>query len=470
MTGPTRRDHEDGPPSTARPAEAPRQGHGGVPAARFRPAGGARLLLVVGSLLGSSASPLIAAAPAIASTVAASTSTAVAATVRLATDVEDVIPRLERQSFAGALNAAALDRVERDLLLALFDDYEVTLEQLARDLEDRRIEAGRDRYDDAIAGRIRLSPDELRALRRDIAIADLESWRPASLAIGDLLEICRFSLDGSSAERLAAELPGLRRSAYLDALAGGEDPRLQAGEAVDLERLMIAGAREELAGVPGGSVEAVLAAWSAAIDPILPATAGEIRAARIERRIARTAGDLAAVEDADGRLVAAWARLHGPLTAAVDRVAELAREADGEAAAAAWRDRVRQAAFPWLHAASRRPELAADWVARNVGGTAATEARGLADRWVRDRAECDDETVALVLEARRDHRRIVHPRSRLGLLGGGRPAEIFRELLKVSGRAEQIDREAEDAIAALLDPADRGRMRSALRALMLRRR
>jgi len=397
-----------------------------------------------------------------------------AATARLhhaaADDVEDVLPRLEREDFAGALNAASLGRGERDLLMAFYEDYRATLEQLAAEQDARRVAAGRDRYDDAIAGRLRLTPDELAGLRREIALADLDTWRPASLALADLLELCQFSLEAGSAERLAAELPGLRRHAYLSAIAAGDDPRLEAGESVDLERLLMAASREELADVPGGSLETVLAGWSAAIDSILPATAGEIRAARIERRVARGEGDLAGMEDADERLVAAWARLHAPQTAAADRIARLAREAGGESAVAAWRDRVRRAAFPWLYEGARRPVLAAEWVARNVGGDPAAEARAIADRWVGDRGACDAETAALILEARRDHRRIVHPRSSPALLGGGRPEEIFRELLRVSGRAEQIDREAEEAIADLLEPSDRGRMRSDLRALMMRRR
>jgi hypothetical protein len=406
----------------------------------------------------------------LASVAAASAHAGAALAQPAASRLADVAPRLERTNFSAALTDAELARGERDLLMALFEDYRSGLQEIASDLEARRIEAGRDRFDDAIAGRIRLSPDEIKALRGDIARADLMTWAPATAALSDLLELCGLSLEPGAAARFEAEVPALRRAAFLGSLAAADAGRLEAGESVDLQQLLSAAVREELNGAPIGQLETVLAAWAAAIDPILPVTAGEIRAARIQRGIARSLRDPQAVAAADAELIAAWRRLHGPLEAASRRIEEIARGTGGDGAAAAWRDRVQRASFPWLYEGARRPELAADWMGRNVSD-AGLVARGreLAATWRVDRAACDAETVALMVEARTQEDRIVHPRADLGLLGGGRAAEIFRELLRISGRAEQIDREAEEAIAALLTPTERSRMRADVRAMSFRR-
>lgn len=433
---------------------------------------GRSLTIVVGlaGLAGISVAPVSAAASAAAAVSASHAGTSVIGMQPAASRLADVAPRLERTIFSAALANAGLARGERDLLMALFDDYRSGLQQLASDLEARRIEAGRDRFDDVIAGRLRLSPDEIKALRRDIARADLATWPPATAALADLLDLCDISLDPDPAARFQAEVPALRRAAFLGSLAADEAGRLEAGESVDLEPLLFVAAREELAGAPAGQLETILAAWAAAIDPILPVTAGEVRAARIERGIARSAGDARDLADADAKIIAAWRRLHGPLEAASRRIEDIARDAGGDGAAAAWRDRVQRASFPWLHGAARRPEMAADWMGRNVSDAVlVAEGRALAATWRVDRAACDSETIALMIEARIQQDRIVHPRADLGLLGGGRAAEIFRELLRISGRAEQIDREAEEAIAKLLAPADRSRMRADVRAMARRR-
>jgi hypothetical protein len=386
-----------------------------------------------------------------------------------ASDLAEVRPQLQRTDFSAALTAAELSRGERDLLMALFDDYRGTLLSLAAGLEAERIAAGRDRYDDAIAGRLRLSAEELADLRRRIAMADLGIWAPASAALEDLLEICGLSLGDASAARFAARTDTIRRAAYLAGLAGGDADRTEAGESVDLERLVLQAADAELAGIPAAPIEAALGDWVAAIDPILGDVAGTIREARVLRRIARTDRDPRAMAAADDRLVAAWERLHTPLEAAAARVEQVARDGGGESAATAWRERVRRAMFPWLAGGPHRAELSVEWIERNIGDPAmVAAARGVLAEWRARRADCEERTVALVLEARRQMRRVVHPRVMLDLLEGGPAAEVFREMLRISGETELVDRDAEATIGADLSPEDRRRMQAAVRVLILR--
>lgn len=398
------------------------------------------------------------------------TTTTVAATITQpnASDLVDVVPQLQRTDFSAAMTAAELSRGERDLLMALFDDYRGTLLSLAAGLEAERIAAGRDRYDDAIAGRLRLESGEIADLRRRIAMADLGIWAPASAAMEDLLEICLLSLADGPASRFAARTPMLRRAAYLAGLAGNERDRTEAGESIDLIRLVLEAADAELAGVPASSIDAVLRDWADAVDPVLGGAAEAIREARVLRRIARTDRDVRAMAEADERLLSGWQPLHAALEAASTRLEQLAREAGGEAAATAWRDRVRGAAYPWLAGGPHRAELSVEWIQRNLGEAAATGARDVLADWRLRRAECEERAVALMLEARRQLRRVVHPRVTLELLDGGRAAEIFRELLRLSGETELVDREAEAAIGADLSPEDRRRMQSAVRVLILR--
>ena len=386
-----------------------------------------------------------------------------------ASDLADVLPQLQRTDFSAALTAAELSRGERDLLMALFDDYRGTLLSLAAGLDAERIAAGRDRYDDAIAGRLRIPSEELAELRRRIALADLGIWAPASAALEDLLEICSLSLGDASAGRFAARTAVLRRATYLGSLSGGDGDRTEAGESVDLERLVRQAADAELAGIPAAAIEAAVGQWAAAIDPILADAAGSIREARILRRIARTDRDPRAMAEADDRLVTAWERLHTPLEAAAARVEQLARDGGGEVAATAWRDSMRRAMYPWLAGGPHRAELSVQWIERNIGDPAvAAAARGVLADWRARRADCEERTAALVLEARRQLRQVIHPRATLDLLGGGQAAEIFREMLRLSGETELVDREAEAAIGADLSPEDRRRMHAAVRVLILR--
>lgn len=381
----------------------------------------------------------------------------------------EVVPRISDAAFNRAIAQADLSRGSRDMVRMLFTDYEMSLEDLAVDVDDALGEAGRDRLDAMIDGRIDLVPSEAAEIRVDMAMARVAGWSPAADLLEELLMTPGALLGGDELARFQALVPGLRRRAYLAAIASEGDRRLEAGASVDLIALVDLARTKELSAVPPERLAPVIAGWAAAVDLVIADAARDAWIGRIEARAVAGVGasrDAAErMEAVDDRIISAWERLHAPLEMAAGRIASLAQQAGGEEAAIAWRTRIQRACHPWLAERPARPPFVLSWIERNVNDaeTVAT-ARSILASWQGDGADCDARTIDVVVGARRDFRRVIHPRTRSSLIADSDLREIKNRLLQLSGERQAIDREATTALEALVPAGDRTRMRRAVDA------
>jgi len=371
-------------------------------------------------------------------------------------------PRLDRSAFSALIAPVTMGEDQRFIAQMLFADYTSGMSDLMVQANTRANEAGRQRVDDALSGRRRMSPEELRAKRIAVLEVQRELWPQSDELLDDMLGTLVGVLNDEQREPIDAALPALRRSLWLEPWRARHKEREYAGEGLDVVELVEDSWNQEFAGIDADEVAAILGQYETHMDALLADAGPQLRAAFLDRRIARITKDLDRMRAAERSIIEAWRQLSALNEHAATSIAAAAGRI-GPEAVAAWNRRVRRATWPWL-VESTGPRRRIEWI-RQSGAEAETLA--VAERIYQQFAQRRDtlitEAVTLMLEARLEHGRIIHPAIDPATVDGNRERELYQDLLKNSGARSHAERDASERLDAALPAAKRAAMRREVR-------
>lgn len=397
---------------------------------------------------------------------------AIASVASAQSSIERVEPRVARAELGKVLARLAIDDDQRLITDMLYADYAVALVRLAERATQRAEDAGRQRVEDALSGRVFLDPDELRRLRVAVTRADLESWEEADRLARGLLDDTRLSFDPETAAVYDDAVRGVRRSMYLAPHRAREHDDAYAGDGIDVIVLV------DAASAPGGELEAidparfavVLDRYADRIDQHLRDTAADARRSEAALAIARIERNEGARRSEEQAAVSRWREQFDITRSATEAVAAIAREAAGAAAETRWRDRVEAALFPRLFAPGSAEKTYA-WIESRVDDPdVQAQARTFHDDFTRRDRTLRQEASGLMLRGRLERGVIVHSRMDPVSIADPGVRDLYQSLLKNSGRRAALDAETAGALEGLLTERQRKQMRADIAASAYGRR
>ncbi|MHC5004085.1 MAG: hypothetical protein ACYTJ0_13290 [Planctomycetota bacterium] len=370
-----------------------------------------------------------------------------------------IVPRLDRQGFGMLVERLELQSEQRLIAELAFVDYVAAIDELATQADAEADRIGRRRLQDALAGRVRLAPDELRRIQVGVWRAHQRMWPRSDELLQGLLDAMGGLLADEQRPAAGPAMMDLRRRLWLAPRRAGAAMPEYAGDGVDVADLLAA------ALAPGGELEAIdraaitpaLDEYVVRIDALLREDAAAERAGALERRIARMQADVETARRLEREAVVRWRRLYTVNEQAVAAIAGTAAARLGEEAARRWRLRWRRACFPWLHR-DQRPDRLHAWMRTEALGVAQRERADAAYRDYAVRREAlIGSTIELVLQGRLQLERLVTPTSTGSELEGPGGAELHGALLKRSGEWQALLDSATAALEAVLTPEQRRR-------------
>jgi len=396
---------------------------------------------------------------------------AATAVARADAPLERVEPRVERRLYLDLVEHLAIEADARMISDLLYSDYSVELEKLGQRIEMRAEEAGRQRVDDALAGRIFMDRDELRRLRVAVMKSYEEAWPVADRLFDELVGNV-VSLVAADSVDVDAATRDLRRAVYLGPHVARRQDESYAGDGVDVGKLLAEASADEgeLAGMDPGLVFAILDEWEREIDTHLVDVASADRRGRQGLAIARIERDAEAQERGERAALARWARGYRLNQQAVEAIAGVAEESLSADAARAWRARFDRACFPRLFRLAKF-EREHTWIARHIKDA---DKRAAADRIHREfqvrRDALSGEAIQIMIKGRVEQRTLVHPRMDAGRMSDDATRRLYQNLLKNSGRRASLDSDACIELEALVTERQRKQMHSDIAAAAYGRR
>ena len=380
-------------------------------------------------------------------------------------------PRVERYMWSDLLEQIQANEDEELILGFVFDDYHAALTKLADSADAAAEAAGRQRVDDALAGRVFLDPQELRELRVAVQQAEASTWPEADALMASLLEDAQSVVPRDEAIWQAA-LRELRRVVYLRTQQSDDRDETYAGQGVDVLELVRA------AQVPGGELEALerreldvaLGTYAVQVDAYIVRYAAAERRGRHELALARMKRDDAARRHAESEALQRWQEFYRLNERVVEQVATALEQNVSGRAAARWRQRFEEACFPWLYRRSRANQIHAWIIGRRLDEGVGAQATVIHDEYVAGRVRLLRAAVDLVRRARLDHGVVLSSRMGADALRDGSVRELYQEFLKNSGERQQVEDDAVEALEALLTSGQRDQMRADLAAAVHGRR
>jgi hypothetical protein len=375
-------------------------------------------------------------------------------------------PRLRRVEFAAVVSRMELERDQQILVEMLFSDYASAWEELAAAADDRADQSGRRRLEEALTGRAPAQPDELRRLQVGVLEAYLE-FMPQGDALLEQLFESLVSIVRDEQRPLVQRLTrDLRRQLWLAQRRQSESFYEYAGEGVDVARLIEEAAR------PGGELEGcevelqpLIEEYAQRMDRWIVEVAPLDRAGVIRLRLARARGDAGAVRAQEQEALVRWRGQHELnrwAAAEAERVASLRTDWSKERAQR-WRQRFNQACFPWL-AGRTLPERQWHWIeTKGPAGEVRQRAQRIYGTFVEQHRALVEEAIEMLLRARLELHRVVHPMSDPAELTAPPAQALHQAMLKNSGERSTLEAKTGHVLEAVLTPEDRERLRQALR-------
>lgn len=399
--------------------------------------------------------------------------TCLAAPARAAgeTAIDYLEPRVDRQAYAELLADLGVTGDEQLIVEFLYSDYATELLDLAERVDAKAEAAGRQRVQDALAGKLLIDTTELRELRLAVLRAYAESWKETDALLDDLMEETR-ALVIRPEDDFEAALCSFRRAVYLHPRRSDDRDETYVGHGVDIVELTAAAAAPgaELEPLEPNALAAVLEAWVSRVDAYIIHNAAADRQGRLDRAIARAERDRTAQQAVEEDALARWQQLYRVNEDAVDQIGEVAGRRLGPDAERRWRERFGEVCFPWLHRRTRADQVYAWILRKRLPEAVVTEATALNDAYLSGRHELLRGAAGLVLRGRLEHGVMLSSRMSPTQLREPSVRSLYQELLKNSGERKQLEDEAVAALEALLTDGQRDQMQSDLAAAVHGRR
>jgi hypothetical protein len=379
---------------------------------------------------------------------------------------EAIEPRIDRMQFAAFVSKLSLTRDQRTIAELAFSDYSDALTDLARQLDQKAIDAGRPTVQDALRGKARVLPDELRRLR----VAVLKAYEPAGpiadQAFNDLLANVEIVLHPEQVESFDLAAKQLRREAYLQPRAAAADDQEYAGEGVDVIALVDAACGDggELQSLGRGAIHDVLAAYEQQLDVLLQSTATEFRAARQQRKIAQIEKNSAAFAEQEKNLLRLWKQMFELNQATAQQIASIAAEHAGPSPQQSWLDRFDRASFSWLYP-RKKPDRQIEWIREqsSISSQQREQAEAIYEKYLASRRSLSRQSIDLMIRARLEFETMIYSMMDPSGIDDRVRRGAYEELLKNTGEQSTLDANTAAELEAALDPAQRDALREAMK-------
>ena len=393
--------------------------------------------------------------------------TLVAPSKALADNAKDYVePRLTRQQFTTFTKQLELASDQRSFAELMFSDYNTALDELTVELEARATEAGLKTVQDALAGRVRVSPDDLRAKRVGILKIYQQGWETIDQELDNLIASVQTLLTGAQTEHFEAAARDLRRALYLHPSQADREFQEYAGDGVDVLELVENALKEggELQPLGYSPLADTLVSYEAQLDAHLQATAAEHRNGKLLRKIAALEKNDATGRRLNEEAVARWKQLHQLNERTVQEVAKITADNLGDEARQRWLDRFDHASFPWLFQ-RRKPDRQIEWLrAQPLDAETRTKADAIFATYTGRRRELSRLAIDIMIRARLEHQTILYAMMDSQTLDERLRRGLWEQLLKNSGELANLETSTSNSLEALLTSAQRDALRKAMQA------
>jgi hypothetical protein len=377
-----------------------------------------------------------------------------------------VEPRINRSQFTIFYRQLGLDSDQRSIVELMFADYTTTLDALTRELDKDAQAAGLRQVQDALAGKARLAPEELRDKRVAVLRVFQRAWPEVDKAMDDLVHGVESLLTADQRPRFDPALRELRRSALLHPRQASSDFQEYAGDGVDVLLLVEDASKPgaELHVLDPAALNGVLAQYEQQVDNLLVRTAQDYRNSKLLRRVATIEKDNAALRELDRAAIARWKELYQLNQTTVQTIGRIAEANLGEQAKARWLDRFDHVSFGWLYP-RRLPDRQIEWIRQQSLQTDAIEqAEGIYENYLVRRRELSRQAIDIMLRARLELQVMLYSMMDPTSIDDRAARELYQELLKNSGEQANLESSTSGMLESLLPTAQRDALRKAMQA------
>lgn len=373
-------------------------------------------------------------------------------------------PRLTRTQFALFTRTFGLDSEQRAMTELMHSDYSASLDELERTLEQEAMGVGLREVQDALAGRGRLSAEELRTKRAAILRVYQQGWPDIDRSLDSLIVGVEHVLTPSQVAMFEPAARDLRRSVLLHPRQADREYQEYAGDGVDVLLLADAALADggELQPLGRNAIQDILTRYELNLDALLRETAPEYRNSKLLRKIAVIEQDSATVRELNQAAITRWKRLYELNVATVRQIGEIAAASLGEQAQKQWLDRFDQASFTWLYP-RRKPDRQIEWIRQQpLDNEVLAQAQANYEHYLSRRRELSRQAIDIMLQARLEFQTMLYSMMDPSSIDDQIRRGLYEELLKNSGEQANLESTTAAAMEALLDPATREALRKAM--------
>jgi len=330
----------------------------------------------------------------------------------------------------------------------LYEDYIDSLLEIQADSINRAVSAGSEQLDAVLQGRSSISPSKLAELRLKVLRTREANWLASDNLFDNLVEGTEAFGSSNAGGAVPAPAMDFRRRIVLEHARSKSSDPAYAGEGFDMAFIIEREKDLLLSGVDSEELSAIIQTWRERAAQLIAMHATANRKASLEARATSITRDA----EESGRLmrehIARWKPLHELNQWAVEAIASSLGD---PVVAAAWRTRIRQEQFPWLHDQDST-ELLSLWIVKNSQAAQQAEANAILESYLQERDIVRRRAEELLLSARLEE----------GIVLGSRlaeqdpaAAEARRRWLQGSGELESLKERTGGRLEALLTPGQR---------------
>jgi hypothetical protein len=335
---------------------------------------------------------------------------------------EVVQPAVEREHYEQLCRRLHLQREDRVISDAAFEQYAADLLTLRDGAQSAAETAGLDRVRQVVSGRGTATPAQLAAWELAVLEAFALAWPEADRLFDTLQRDLEMHLGSVPA---SSDLPGAMRSLRRETLLhprqdGALHDESYLGDGMDLIQLLehMAGSGQippllgsgDAQGLiqPGGPLGGILASYETQLDALLTQTWEAHRLSPLLRKRAQAATTKAGLARIEADDVDRWQSFLNLNRQSANQIGAALAAAVGAGAQAAWHQRVAEAMAPWLH----KPEFsdaAWTWMTSHLEGAALAEAEKVYASFVTARSAARKRAIDAIIAARTQSRTMMRP-------------------------------------------------------------
>ncbi|MCI0363175.1 MAG: hypothetical protein L0219_04790 [Phycisphaerales bacterium] len=383
------------------------------------------------------------------------------------TATDYIEPRISRAQYSAFITRLHLRKDQRTIADIAFEDYSATLTDLARTFDDRANAAGRKTVQDALSGKARIKPEELRRLRADVLNVYRQVWPVADQALQDLAHSVEALLTTEQSDAFDRALRQLHREILLHPRQADGHSQEYAGDGVDVLQLVESARAEggELAAVDPEPLQLILDAYEFQLDAFLVQSAPEHRLGRFMRDLAAIQQDAAARAQQEQAAIDRWKQLYQLNSTTVQQIGELAAASVEESHVERWYERFDRASFTWLYP-RRKPDRQIEWIRQQpLGDERLQQANSIYDRYLARRKALSRRSIDLMIRGRTELQVILYSMMDPATISNDNRTrrELYEELVKNTGEQATLDSETSSALESLLSDSQRQSLRDAMK-------